>query len=99
MDTARSDWLRLTEGTSQGSVMGPFAYNAYTNDLIMRLSAMCDIFNYPDDNTCTACCYGDCTAEVIRGLEKVASDIITWFRLNEKKVNGNKFQLIFLIGN
>ncbi len=32
---------------------------------------MCDIFNYADDNT--ASCYGDCTAEVIRGLENVAS--------------------------
>ncbi len=40
----------------------------------MVLSAMCDIFNYVDDKT--ACCYGYCTAEVIRGSEKVASDII-----------------------
>ncbi len=72
--------------------MGPFAYNVHTNDLIMLLSAMCDIFNYVDDKT--ACCYGYCTAEVIRGSEKVASDIITSFRLNGMKFNGNKFQLI-----
>ncbi len=38
--------------------------------------------------------YGDCTAEVIRRLEKVASDMIIWFRLNEMKVNGKKNQLI-----
>ncbi len=36
----------------------------------MLLSAMCDVFNYADDKT--ACCYSDFTAEVIRGLEKVA---------------------------
>ncbi len=43
--------------------------------------------------------YGDCTAAaVIRGLGKgkVALDMITWFNLNEMKVNGNKFQLIIL---
>ncbi len=80
MGTARSDWLRLTKDTPQGSVMEPFAFSVYTNDLIVLLSAMCDIFNYADDNT--ACCYGDCTDEVIRGLDKVASDMITWFRLN-----------------
>ena len=57
MGKARSDWLRLSKGTPQGSVMGPFAYNVYTNDLVMLLSAMCDIFNYADDNT--VCCYGD----------------------------------------
>ncbi len=96
MGTARSDWLRLTKGTPQGirSVMGPFAYNVYTNDLIMLLSAMYNIFSYADDNT--ACYYDDCTAEVIRRLEKVASDMITWFRLNEMKINGNKFQLIII---
>ena len=32
--------------------------------------------------------------KVIQGLEKVASVMITWFKLNEMKVNGNKFQLI-----
>ncbi len=72
--------------------MGPFAYNVYTNDLIMLLSTMYDIFNYADDNT--ACCYGNCTAQVVQGLEKVASVMITWFKLNEMKVNGNKFQLM-----
>ena len=38
------------------------------------------------------------TAEVIRWLEKVASDMITWFTLNKMKVNENKFQLIIFNG-
>ncbi len=37
---------------------------------------MCDIFNYGVDIT-VAACYGDCAAEVIQGLDKVASDMIT----------------------
>ncbi len=38
------------------------------------------------------------SAEVIQGLENVASVMITWFKLNEMKVNGNKFQLILFNG-
>ncbi len=58
----------------------------------MLLCAICDIhvFNCANDNT--ACSYGDCTAEVIRGLEKVSSDMIAWFRLNEMKME-TKFHL------
>ena len=44
----RSDWKLLRKGTPQGSVMGPFAYNAHTNDLVLVLAAICDIFNYVD---------------------------------------------------
>ncbi len=36
----RSDWKRLRKGTPQGAVMGPFAYNAHTNDLILVLAGM-----------------------------------------------------------
>ncbi len=58
----------------QGSVMGPCAYSVYTKDLFMLLSAMCDKLNYVDGNT--ACCYGDSTDEVIRGLENVACNMV-----------------------
>ncbi len=51
MAVVRSDWQILRKGTPQGSVMGPFAYNAHTNDLILGLADMCDTFNYADDNT------------------------------------------------
>ncbi len=59
----RGGWTRLRKVTPQGSVMGPFAYNAHTNDLILVLVSICDIFNYADDNTVT--CYGMSSAGVI----------------------------------
>ncbi len=31
------DWLRLSKGAAQGSVIGPFAYNVNCNDLMSQL--------------------------------------------------------------
>ncbi len=53
----RSEWLPLIKGAPQGSIFGPFSYNVHSNDLIVGMSQICDIFNYADDNT--ICCYGD----------------------------------------
>ncbi len=38
MGAARSNWKLLKKGRPQGSVVGLFAYNAHTNDLIMEFS-------------------------------------------------------------
>ncbi len=88
----RSEWKLLRKGTPQGSVMGSFAYNAHTNDLVLVLAAICEIFNYADDNT--ASCYGATVQEVLHKLNNFVSTMLTWFSLNEMKVNSDKFQLI-----
>ncbi len=55
--------------------MGPFAYNAHTNDLVLVLATICDIFNYADDNT--ASCYGATVQEVLHKLNNVVSTMLT----------------------
>ncbi len=92
LGTERSGWKRLRKGTPQGSAMGPFAYNAHTNDLILVLASICDIFNYADDNTVS--CYDMSAQEVLNRLNDVVSKMLAWFSLNEMKVNSDKFQLI-----
>ncbi len=72
--------------------MGPFAYNAHTNDLILVLADMCDGFNYADDNT--ACCYDTSIQGVLKKLNNVVSKMLIWFGMFEMKVNNDKFQLI-----
>ncbi len=74
MGVVRSDWQLLRKGTPQGSVMGPFAYNAHTNDLILVLADMCEIVNYADDNT--ACCYDTSIQGVLKKLNNVVSKML-----------------------
>ncbi len=65
----KSDWLKVSKGALQGSVIGPFAYacNVHCNDLIVTLEDLCEIFNNGDDNTCT--CYGITVPEVMEKAE------------------------------
>jgi hypothetical protein len=94
---ARSEWLELTKGAPQGSIMGPFSYNVHSNDLIMLMAMLCDIFNYADDNT--VCCYGKTLGHVKSQLEIITSKMLHWFKINEMKVNPDKFQLIIFNKN
>ncbi len=47
---------------------------------------------YADDNTVS--CYDISTQEVLNKLNNVVSKMLTWFSLNEMKVNSDKFMLI-----
>ena len=97
LGSARSEWLLLTKGAPQGSIMGPFSYNVHSNDLIMMMAKLCEIFNYADDNT--VCCYGKILKEVKCQLENVITKMLSWFKINEMKVNNDKFQLILFSKN
>ena len=44
-----SDWLGLSKGVPQGSLMGPFIFNIFSNDLLLLLEKKCHVFNYADD--------------------------------------------------
>lgn len=92
LGSVRSDWLPLIKGAPQGSILGPFTYNVHCNDLIIFLSLLCDIFNYADDNTVS--CYGKNLSDVKLELENVTAEMLNWFKINEMKVNNEKFQLI-----
>ena len=97
LGSARSDWLPLKKGAPQGSIMGPFSYNVHSNDLIVLLERLCDIFNYADDNT--VCCYGKSVKDVKDKLEDVINKMLYWFEVNEMKVNNDKFQFILFSKN
>ena len=46
-----SDWLGLSKGIPQGSLMGPFFFNIFSNDLLLLLEKKCHVFNYADDTS------------------------------------------------
>ena len=41
----KSDWLNVINGTPQGFLLCPFAYNVFSNDLFILLSTTGDIYN------------------------------------------------------
>ncbi len=51
LGSVRSEYLKLSKGAPQGSIIGPFAYNVHCNNLIAALqhTRICELFNYADD--------------------------------------------------
>ena len=50
-----SDWLPLTKGVPQSSVLAPVLFNLFINDLYAAITKS-TLYNYADDNTISACC-------------------------------------------
>ena len=96
LGNTKSKWLHIDKGSAQGSILGPFCYNVFTNDMLSIVSDNIEIYNYADDNTviCSRYEYEDIKAELMLNVDK----IIDWFRDNHMKVNPDKFQCI-VFGN
>lgn len=88
----KSDWIELVKGAPQGSLMGPFAYNIDTNDLLMLVQGMCNIYNYADDNTIS--CSGSDVSQVVCQLQCITNIMLDWFTINFMQANPDKFQFI-----
>ncbi len=58
MGDTLSEWVSIskTNGAPRSSIMGPFAYNIFTNDLLLQLEKHRNgcVFNYADGNTVSA---------------------------------------------
>ena len=88
----KSEQLQLDKGAPQGSYMGPFVYNLFSNDLLLLVQSLCNIYNYADDNTVS--CTGKTTDDVINKLKNISNILINWFQNNYMKANPEKFQFI-----
>ena len=41
----------------KGTILGPFCYTVFTNDMLSFVSDTIEIYNYADDNTVICSCY------------------------------------------
>jgi hypothetical protein len=88
-----SDWLELTLGLPQGSILGPILFNFFINDLISTIQETY-VCNFADDTTLYAC--ESNLSDVIEKLNTDSDRAIKWFQDNSMEANPNKFQLMFL---
>ena len=88
----RSDWRSLIKGVPQGSLMGPFIFNVFYNDLLLLLDEYCHVFNYADDTSilCTGHDYNDAYVKIC----SASTIMLEWFKSNFMQANPSKFQYI-----
>ena len=88
-----SKWSKIRRGIPQESVLGPFLFNKFIND-IFTIIEQSDICNFADDNTLYLC--GKRLAEIKENLVSDTKSILNWFRLNSLKANPGKLQFMIL---
>lgn len=88
-----SDDKPVTMGVPQGSVMGPFLFICYINDLGIRLSnEMVTVVNYADD---TSILVGGCSVDdVVTGAADCLGSSQQWFEGNSLLLNAQKSNFI-----
>ena len=86
-----SSWKDLILGVPQRSVLGPFLFNIYLNDLFFFLKDV-GICNFADD--ITTYISDESLENVAKSLEKDSMLAIRWFENNYMKLNTDKCLLI-----
>ena len=89
----RSSWKELTKGVPQGSILGPFLFNVFINDLFLFIDK-CKLYNYADDNSLM---YSSPDLNCIfANLQIDCNNAIDWFSVNGMKANPSKFQFMVI---
>ena len=83
-----SSLVDITTGVPQGSVLGPFLFLLFINDISNFTTDGCVTNLFADDAMIYAS--GDSVSEVQRKLQSCLSNISSWYRENRQKINSDK---------
>ena len=84
MDQFHSQASQITCGIPQGSILGPFLFNMFVNDLPLCISN-CNIHLFADDTNIYFC--GDNINIVQTALQRDLDNIFRWCELNRLIIN------------
>ena len=89
-----SDWILLTRGVPQGTVLGPVLFSLYLNDIARCLPRGCKIVQYADDTCIFVSCKTDTEAK--RLLTSALECILQYFQCHELTLNVNKTEYLVI---
>ena len=79
------DWKPVNQGTTQGSVSGPYLFNIFLNDLNITLGNHDALFKYADDSTIIAPVWKE-----VDYSDQLVSQFLDWTNTNGMSCNPSK---------
>ena len=92
IDHVLSDWLDVTVGVPQGSILGPLLFIIFANDLAFGLS--CELDTYADDSTLTST--KDTMEEINDEMNRNCGLVSKWMGENQLCLNADKTHLMIV---
>ena len=89
----KSTWSVVKRGVPQGSILGPFLFILYVNDLPHTIQ-QCQVRQYADDTTLV---HVSCNVQdLVSGLTDDLENVAKWVDANKLKFNMKKTQLVLM---
>ena len=86
-------WITYVKDERQGSILGPFLFNVFINDLFLFIDK-CKLYTHADDNSLM---YSSLDLNsIFANLQIDCNNAIDWFTVNGMKANPSKFQCMVI---